>query len=312
MAILITGIAGFIGFHLAKKLEDSGETVVGIDNFNDYYDISLKRDRVKKLKSKIYEGSIEDEILLDKIIKENSISEIYHMAAQAGVRYSLENPRSYEFSNNLGTINIFELAKNNNINKIIYASSSSVYGGNKKIPFSIKDNVSNPVSVYAATKIYNELLAKTYFNLYGLKSIGLRFFTVYGSWGRPDMSYFKFMNLYRNGESIDVYNGGDHERDFTHISDVVDGIIKAMKSDISTGIYNLGNNNTVKLMDFISELEKIFEINFEKKYIDMQPGDVHKTNADISETIRDLEWLPKTNIGEGLKEFADWYKEYYK
>jgi len=312
MTILVTGVAGFIGYHLTKKLEDMGEKVVGIDNFNDYYEVSLKRDRVKQLKSKIYEGSISDKEFLIKIIKENEIKEIYHLAAQAGVRYSIENPYEYEISNNLGTLNIFEVSRLNNIRKLVYASSSSVYGGNKKIPFSVEDDVNDPVSVYAATKIYNELLARVYYNLYNVNSIGLRFFTVYGSWGRPDMSYYKFLNLHRQGKEIEIYNEGDHERDFTHISDVVSGIIKAMKSDIKIGVYNLGNNKTVKLMDFIRELEKVFEISFNKRFTPLQPGDVHKTYADIEKTIEDLNWNPKVNISEGLKEFAEWYNNYYK
>ena len=312
MTILVTGAAGFIGYHLTKKLEDMGENVVGIDNFNDYYSVSLKRDRVKHLKSKIYDGSVSDKEFLNKIIKENKIKEIYHLAAQAGVRYSIENPYEYEISNNMGTLNIFEASRLNNIHKLVYASSSSVYGGNTKIPFSVDDDVNNPVSVYAATKIYNELLAKVYYNLYNVSSIGLRFFTVYGSWGRPDMSYYKFLNLYRQNKEIEIYNEGDHERDFTHISDVVSGIIKAMNSDIKIGVYNLGNNKTVKLMDFINELEKVFGISFNKRFIPMQPGDVHKTYADIEKTSKDLNWTPKVNISEGLKEFADWYNNYYK
>ena len=312
MAILVTGAAGFIGYHLTKKLEEMGEKVVGIDNFNDYYSVSLKKDRVKHLKSKIYDGSVSDKEFLNKIIRENKIKEIYHLAAQAGVRYSIENPYEYEISNNMGTLNIFEASRLNNINKLVYASSSSVYGGNTKIPFSVDDDVNNPVSVYAATKIYNELLAKVYYNLYNVSSIGLRFFTVYGSWGRPDMSYYKFLNLYRQNKEIEIYNEGDHERDFTHISDVVSGIIKAMNSNIKIGVYNLGNNKTVKLMDFINELEKVFGISFNKRFIPMQPGDVHKTYADIEKTSKDLNWTPKVNISEGLKEFAEWYNNYYK
>jgi len=312
MTILVTGAAGFIGYHLTKKLEEMGEKVVGIDNFNDYYSVSLKKDRVKHLKSKIYDGSVSDKEFLNKIIKENKIKEIYHLAAQAGVRYSIENPYEYEISNNMGTLNIFEASRLNNIRKLVYASSSSVYGGNTKIPFSVDDDVNNPVSVYAATKIYNELLAKVYYNLYNVSSIGLRFFTVYGSWGRPDMSYYKFLNLYRQNKEIEIYNEGDHERDFTHISDVVSGIIKAMNSNIKIGVYNLGNNKTVKLMDFINELEKVFGISFNKRFIPMQLGDVHKTYADIEKTSKDLNWTPKVNISEGLKEFAEWYNNYYK
>ena len=314
MRYLVTGVAGFIGFHVAKALIKRGDSVIGIDNMSDYYSVSLKRDRLKELDNQIkfYEGDISDFDLMDEIFKSNNFDKIIHLAAQAGVRYSLENPFEYEKSNGLGTLTIFELAKRHNVQNIVYASSSSVYGGNKKVPFSVKDDVSNQVSVYAALKRYNELLAKTYYNLYGIKSVGLRLFTVYGSWGRPDMSYFKFMNKLKNGDKIQIYNNGDHLRDFTHISDIVIGILKASDKDNRCEIYNLGNNKPIKLMNFIKILEKIVNLEFDKEYLPMQPGDVHTTYADINLTKSELDWEPKIEIKEGLTEFYDWYKEYYK
>jgi len=314
MRYLVTGVAGFIGFHVAKALIKRGDSVIGIDNMSDYYSVSLKRDRLKELDNQIkfYEGDISNFELMDEIFKSNNFDKIIHLAAQAGVRYSLENPFEYEKSNGLGTLTIFELAKRHNVQNIVYASSSSVYGGNKKVPFSVKDDVSNQVSVYAALKRYNELLAKTYYNLYGIKSVGLRLFTVYGSWGRPDMSYFKFMNKLKNGDKIQIYNNGDHLRDFTHISDIVIGILKASDKDNRCEIYNLGNNKPIKLMNFIKILEKIVNLEFDKEYLPMQPGDVHTTYADINLTKSELDWEPKIEIKEGLTEFYDWYKEYYK
>jgi len=314
MRYLVTGVAGFIGFHVAKALIKRGDSVIGIDNMSDYYSVNLKRDRLKELDNQIkfYEGDISDFELMDEIFKSNNFDKIIHLAAQAGVRYSLENPFEYEKSNGLGTLTIFELAKRHNVQNIVYASSSSVYGGNKKVPFSVKDDVSNQVSVYAALKRYNELLAKTYYNLYGIKSVGLRLFTVYGSWGRPDMSYFKFMNKLKNGDKIQIYNNGDHLRDFTHISDIVIGILKASDKDNRCEIYNLGNNKPIKLMNFIKILEKIVNLEFDKEYLPMQPGDVHTTYADINLTKSELDWEPKIEIKEGLTEFYDWYKEYYK
>ena len=314
MRYLVTGVAGFIGFHVAKALIKRGDSVIGIDNMSDYYSVNLKRDRLKELDNQIkfYEGDISDFDLMDEIFKSNNFDKIIHLAAQAGVRYSLENPFEYEKSNGLGTLTIFELAKRHNVQNIVYASSSSVYGGNKKVPFSVKDDVSNQVSIYAALKRYNELLAKTYYNLYGIKSVGLRLFTVYGSWGRPDMSYFKFMNKLKNGDKIQIYNNGDHLRDFTHISDIVIGILKASDKDNRCEIYNLGNNKPIKLMNFIKILEKIVNLEFDKEYLPMQPGDVHTTYADINLTKSELDWEPKIEIKEGLTEFYDWYKEYYK
>jgi len=314
MRYLVTGVAGFIGFHVAKALIKRGDSVIGIDNMSDYYSVNLKRDRLDKLGDQIdfYEGDISNFKLMTEIFETNNFDKIIHLAAQAGVRYSLENPFEYEKSNGLGTLTIFELSKRHDIKDIVYASSSSVYGGNEKVPFSVEDDVSNQVSIYAATKRYNELLAKTYYNLYGIKSVGLRFFTVYGSWGRPDMSYFKFMNKLKRGDKIQIYNKGDHLRDFTHISDIVIGILKASDKDNRCEIYNLGNNKPIKLMNFIEILEKIVGVKFEKEYLPMQLGDVHTTYADIDLTNSELGWEPKTEIEDGLNEFYDWYKEYYK
>jgi len=314
MRYLVTGVAGFIGFHVARRLVELGNDVIGIDNMSDYYDVSLKRDRLKELGDKIafIEGDISDYELMDKIFRENQIDRIIHLAAQAGVRYSLENPFEYEKSNNLGTLTIFEMSKKYDVKNVVYSSSSSVYGGNEKIPFSVEDDVSNQVSIYAATKRYNELLAKTYYNLYGINSTGLRFFTVYGSWGRPDMSYFKFLDKLNRGKEIQIYNNGDHLRDFTHISDIVDGVLKASNRVKGYKLYNLGNNKPIKLMDFIEILEKVVGKTFEKEYLPMQPGDVHTTYADIDLTKTDLDWEPTTDIKTGLNEFYSWYKEYYK
>tara|TARA_B100001123_G_scaffold447350_1_gene604590 strand:- start:238 stop:1191 length:954 start_codon:yes stop_codon:yes gene_type:complete len=313
MTYLVTGGAGFIGFHLCKSLLDKGKKVMTVDNFSEYYDVNLKKDRLKEIsKANLYIGDISDYTFMKNVFQENQIEKVIHLAAQVGVRYSIENPFEYEKSNNLGTLNIFELAKEFGIDDIVYASSSSVYGGNSNLPFSVKDEVSNQVSIYAATKRYNELIANTYNNLYGIKSIGLRFFTVYGSWGRPDMSYFKFLDKHRSGMKIKIYNNGNHLRDFTHISDIVQGIIAAINKNKNCEIYNLGNNNPLKLMDFIKKLELISGVDFQKEYLPMQKGDVHETFADIELTKKELNWEPKVEIDEGLKEFCDWYKNYFK
>jgi len=309
---LVTGGAGFIGFHLCKKLLDLGKEVLIVDNLSEYYDVNLKKDRLKQIpQATFFFGDISDYNFLDSIFRQNKIKKIIHLAAQPGVTYSLLNPFEYEKSNNLGTLNIFEIAKEYGINEIVYASSSSVYGGNSKIPFSVTDDVSNPISLYAATKRYNELLARTYNNLYGIKSIGLRFFTVYGSWGRPDMSYFKFINKHKAGEQIKIYNNGDHYRDFTHISDIISGICSSIEKTKECEIYNLGNSKKVKLIDFIETLEKIIGIQFKKEYLPIRNGDVHSTFADIGITKTELNWEPVIEIDEGLREFYNWYKSYY-
>lgn len=310
---LVTGGAGFIGYHLCKRLLHLGKDVLIVDNLSDYYDVKLKKDRLDEIsEANISIGDISDYIFLDNLFKKNKIEKIIHLAAQPGVSYSLSNPLEYEKSNNLGTLNMFEVAKKYSVNEIIYASSSSVYGGNTKTPFSVDDDVSNQVSLYAATKRYNELLAQTYNNLYGIKSIGLRFFTVYGSWGRPDMSYFKFLNLYRSGKKIKIYNNGDHYRDFTHINDIVNGICLSVDKVKNCEIYNLGNGKPVKLIDFIETLEEISGLNFDKEFLPIQKGDVHSTHADIEITKQNLGWAPTIEIKDGLREFYNWYNHYFQ
>ena len=315
MAILVTGVAGFIGFHTAKKLVEMGEKVVGVDNLSEYYDVKLKLDRLNELGDSIefIKGDISDYKFMEQIFDNHKITSIVHLAAQAGVRYSLENPFEYEKTNNLGTMNLFELAKLNNIKNVVYASSSSVYGGNTHFPFSVKDRVDNPISVYAATKKYNELLAESYSKLYGINMTGLRFFTVYGPWGRPDMFMYKLLDAINEGKSVDIYNNGDHIRDFTFVDDIVSGIISSHKNNTNgSKIYNLGNNKPVELMKVVEIIENNMNKSATKNYLPMQKGDVYKTYADISETISELNWKPTTTIEEGISKFVDWYKKYKK
>ncbi len=313
MRILVTGGAGFIGYHLVKSLMKDNEIVI-VDNVCDYYDVKLKEDRLKQIDVKFYKTDFSDLEEMDKIFSENQFDIIVHLGAQAGVRYSIENPHAYEKSNLLGTLNIFELARKYGINKIVYASSSSVYGGNKKTPFSEEDNVDNPVSLYAATKKSNELMASVYNHLYKIDMVGLRFFTVYGEFGRPDMAYFKFTRKILEGEPIDVYNFGEMKRDFTYIDDIVDGVVKAM--DYCFGrkcceIFNLGNSKPVELGYFIEVIEKEIGKKAVKNFLPMQQGDVLETYADISKAKRLLGWEPKTNIEEGIGKFVKWFREYY-
>jgi len=311
--ILLTGGAGFIGSHLAKRLLDLGNEVVIVDDFNSYYDPKLKEARIAEIlggyKFKIYKNDISDLDSLKKIFSENSIDVICHLAAQAGVRYSLENPFLYEKSNILGTLNLLELAKDFKVQNFIYASSSSVYGGNKKIPFSEEDKTPSPVSLYAATKIGMEAIACVYHNLYKINCTGLRYFTVYGSWGRPDMAYFKFSRLISLGYPIDVYNSGVMRRDFTYIDDIVEGTILAIEKKYPNEIFNLGNNHPEDLVYFIELLEKNLGKKAEKKMLPMRPGDVLETYADISKAKKLLGWEPKTSLEEGIKKFIAWYKE---
>jgi len=316
MKILITGVAGFIGSHAAKALSEKNYSVVGIDNFNDYYNPKLKQDRIKHIIPKnveFIEGDILDKELLDKLAKKFSFDCIVHLAAQAGVRYSIENPDAYIQNNIQGTNNIFELAKKYEIPKIIFASSSSVYGSNKKVPFSELDAVDNPISLYAATKIMNELQARTYNNLYGIDMIGLRFFTVYGPWGRPDMALFKFTKNILEAKPIDVYNYGNMKRGFTFIDDIVNGVVRAIECDIKgIEIFNLGNSNTVELNYFIELIEKELGKKAKKKLCPMQPGDIPETYADIKKAKNLLEWIPKVSIEKGIKNFVAWYRKYYR
>ncbi|WP_308410504.1 NAD-dependent epimerase/dehydratase family protein [Bacillus sp. Marseille-P3661] len=320
--IFVTGCAGFIGFHFTKRLLDEGYYVLGIDNINDYYDPKLKIDRLSIIKEHgnftFIKGSIENLELLETLFAQYNISTVIHLAAQAGVRYSLINPHQYIQSNLVGFTNIIECCQKWRVKHLLYASSSSVYGNNKIVPFSIKDRVDQPISIYAATKKANELLAYTYSYLYKLPSTGMRFFTVYGPWGRPDMALFTFANAMRNNQPIEVYNHGIMKRDFTYIDDVVESIYRLMKIGPPTDpqapykIYNIGNNKPVRLQDFIQVLEKELGITAKKKFLPIQPGDVTETYADIDSLIKDISYQPVVTIDEGIKRFVSWYKDYYE
>lgn len=316
MKILVTGGAGFIGSHLVKRLIEEEHKIVVVDNFNDYYDPLLKEKRIKiflkGLKFKIYRIDISDYKKLERVFRENKFDKIVHLAAQAGVRYSLTHPHVYLRSNVDGTLNLLELAKKYKVKDFIYASSSSVYGGNKKILFSEKDRVDNPISLYAATKKADELMAYTYHYLYGLNCVGLRFFTVYGPWGRPDMALFKFMKNILAGKPIEVYGQGRMSRDFTYVNDIIDGILRVVDRTFKYEIFNLGRSQPEKLMDFIKLIEKNVGKKAKKKMMGMQPGDVRATWADVSKARRLLGYRPKVSLEEGVKEFVDWYGEYYK
>lgn len=334
MKILITGAAGFIGFHLSKKLLDDSYQIIGIDNLNDYYDPSLKQSRLEILGKynnfNFHKVDLKDKAAVDHIFETYQPTHVINLAAQAGVRYSIENPYAYVDSNLTGFMNILEACRNYPVEHLLYASSSSVYGGNKVAPFSTNHNVDHPVSLYAATKKSNELMAHTYSHLYGIPTTGLRFFTVYGPYGRPDMAYFSFTKDILAGKPIKVFNHGKMERDFTYIDDIVEGIVKLIgkapaankdwdesKDDLSTSfapykIYNIGNNNPVQLMRFINALESALGKEAEKVYMDMQPGDVLRTYADVSDLERDINFKPSTSIEDGLKKFVEWYEEYYK
>jgi UDP-glucuronate 4-epimerase len=315
MNILVTGSAGFIGFHIAKALLKQGRLVVGIDNINDYYSKNLKWARNNILETydnyRFYHTDLCDLQTITSIFKDIKIDKICHLAAQAGVRYSIENPYAYQKSNLEGFTNILEMARRFEVKNFVFASSSSVYGGNKKVPFSVEDAVNSPISFYAATKIANELMSFSYHHLYNIPMVGLRFFTVYGPWGRPDMAYFKFTDKIVNGEYIDVYNHGDIKRDFTYIDDIVDGVISALNKSFDFEIFNLGNNKPVNLLEFINILEEKLEKKIDKNMLPMQPGDMKETYADISKSIRLLGFEPKTSIREGLSRFVEWYKKYY-
>ena len=321
--ILVTGAAGFIGFHLSKQLLADNYTVVGIDNLNDYYDVSLKEDRLKILKEHqnftFIKADIADKEAVDSCFLNFSPEIVINLAAQAGVRYSIENPEAYIHSNILGFFNILEACRHNPVEHLLYASSSSVYGNQEKTPFSTSDNVDHPISLYAATKKSNELMAYTYSHLYNIPSTGLRFFTVYGPFGRPDMAYFSFTNKIMNGEKIKIFNNGDLYRDFTYVDDIVKGIVKLInkipekdKNGAKYKVYNIGNNKPEKLMYFIETLEKSIGKTANKEFLPMQAGDVIGTYADVSELERDIGFKPQTSIEEGLKRFADWYMKYYR
>ena len=314
-SILVTGCAGFIGMHLSKALLEQGHHVLGVDNLNHYYDVRLKNDRLMILKnydnfnfSKI---DISNKEALDKVFKINSIDKVVNLAAQAGVRYSLQNPNSYIESNVLGFMNVLECCRSYNVKGLIYASSSSVYGGNKEIPFSVDHNVDSPVSIYAVSKKANELMAHSYNHLFGLKSTGLRFFTVYGPWGRPDMAMYIFANKIINRKEIQVFNHGKMQRDFTYIDDIVNGIRASVENNYSCEIFNLGNNRSESLMDMISCIEKALDKKAEINFMDIQPGDVPKTFADIDHAKNKLNYEPKIPIQKGVPKFIEWYKSYH-
>ncbi|MBE9511547.1 MAG: NAD-dependent epimerase [Bacteroidetes bacterium] len=348
MKILITGTAGFIGFHLAKRLLDRGDTVVGMDNINDYYDQNLKFSRLaetgiekgeidwnKQVKSHqyskytFYRTNLEDQEAMESLFRKEQFDRVVHLAAQAGVRYSLENPHAYINSNLVGFMNILEGCRHNKVKHLVYASSSSIYGLNKSMPFSVHDNVDHPVSLYAATKKSNELMAHTYSHLYGLPITGLRFFTVYGPWGRPDMALFIFTKKIIKGEQIDVFNYGKMERDFTYIDDIIEGVVRVLdnpakgnhnwdpkKPDPATSpapykVYNIGNNNPVKLMDFVHAIEEATEKKAKINYMPIQPGDVEKTWADVEDLIQYFDYTPDTEIKKGVRRFVEWYKTGY-
>ena len=317
--ILVTGGAGFIGYHLSKQLLEYDCTVIGYDNLNDYYEVQLKYDRLKDLEGRegytFIKGDLADKETLGKLFQEYSFDIVVNLGAQAGVRYSIDNPDAYMSSNMVGFYNILECCRHYPVEHLVYASSSSVYGANKKVPFSVEDKVDYPVSLYAATKKSNELMAHCYSKLYGIPATGLRFFTVYGPFGRPDMAYFKFAKKIMNGETIQIYNNGDMMRDFTYIDDIVKGIANILPNppeEIETGakykVYNIGNNKPEKLMDYIQTLEKHLGREAKKEFLPMQPGDVYQTYADVSDLMHDFNFKPSTSIDEGLGKFVTWFR----
>lgn len=330
---LITGAAGFIGFHVARRYLEAGKQVVGFDNLNDYYSVDLKEDRLALLKEypgfSFVRGDLKDRDLVARVFADYQPEIVIHLAAQAGVRYSLENPHAYLDSNLVGFLNILEGCRHNQVEHLLFASSSSVYGANRKVPFETSDNVDHPVSLYAATKKSNELMAHSYAHLYDLPVTGLRFFTVYGPWGRPDMAYFIFTRRIVNDEAIDVFNHGDMSRDFTYIADVVEGIYKLSsqpaegdeswdgkdpdpaRSKAPYRIYNIGNNSPVDLMEFIETIEAELGQVAEKNFKPMQPGDVKTTYADCSDLMEAVGYQPDTPLSQGIREFVDWYRGYY-
>lgn len=333
MKVLITGAAGFIGSDLSLRLLERGDEVIGIDNLNNYYDIGLKEARLERTLA--HDGftdlrvDIADREAMADIFKKHQPQRVVNLAAQAGVRYSLENPLAYVDTNLLGFANILEGCRHNDVEHLVYASSSSVYGANTRMPYSVHDNVDHPYSLYAATKKSNELMAHTYSHLYNIPTTGLRFFTVYGPWGRPDMAPIKFSQKILAGESIDVFNYGKHRRDFTYIDDIVEGVIRTLdhiaqpnpdwdsnSPDPATGrapyrLYNIGNNDTVELMHFIELLEKNLGKKAEMNMLPLQPGDVPDTYANVEDLVRDVGYKPNTSVEDGVAKFVDWYKSYY-
>lgn len=312
MKVLITGAAGFIGFSLSRRLLDRGDTVVGIDNLNDYYPVALKRARLGEIKSPSFrfeEIDISDRKALPELFSREHFDCVVNLAAQAGVRYSIENPWAYVDSNLAGFANVLECCRHFPVGHLVYASSSSVYGGNTKVPFSEDDRVDDPVSLYAATKKSGELMASCYCRLYGIRATGLRFFTVYGPWGRPDMSPSLFARAIMHGEPIRVFNNGDMLRDFTYIDDIIEGVVRVMdRAPQRHEIYNIGCGSPVKLMDFIAEIEGALGRKAEMTMLPMQPGDVYRTYADTSKLERDFGYRPSVALHEGIGKFIDWYR----
>jgi len=331
---VVTGSAGFIGFHLARRLLEDGCRVLGVDNLNDYYDPQLKHDRLEVLKAypgfSFFKIDLADKDGLTQVFRSDAIDVVVNLAAQAGVRYSLTNPHAYVEANLVGFVNLLECCRHFHVRHLVFASSSSVYGANTNMPFSVHHNVDHPVSLYAASKKANELMAHTYSHLFDLPCTGLRFFTVYGPWGRPDMALFLFTKATLEGNPINVFNHGKMERDFTYIDDIVEGVVRVMKTvpeanpdwsgdapDPGTSyarykLYNIGNNNPVQLMDFIEAIEKALGKKAIRNYMDLQPGDVPATYADVADLIRDVGFKPDTSIEEGIGRFVEWYKEYYR
>ena len=349
MKILVTGTAGFIGFHLAQRLISDGHTVVGLDSINDYYDVNVKYSRLnqtgvysedieygKVLNSRKHKNytfiklNLEDKAKLDKLFASEKFDAVCNLAAQAGVRYSITNPEAYINSNITGFMNILESCRHNNIKHLVYASSSSVYGMNEIYPFSIHHNVDHPVSLYAASKKSNELMAHCYSHLYGIPTTGLRFFTVYGPWGRPDMALFLFTKAILEGKPIDVFNNGEMRRDFTYIGDIIEGIVRVINKPAEANkfwsgknpdpgtssapyrLYNIGSNNPILLMDFISAIEEELGIKAKINMLPLQPGDVPSSHADVADLVNDIGYSPATSINKGIKEFINWYKYYYQ
>lgn len=332
--ILITGAAGFIGYHLSSRSCADGREVLGIDNLNDYYDVSLKEARLANLESlpgfSFIKADLEDGAAISKAVADFKPDAVVNLAAQAGVRYSLQNPQAYVSSNVTGFMNVLEACRHNNVKHLVFASSSSVYGANTKLPFSVNDNVDHPVSLYAATKKANELMAHSYAHLYGIPCTGLRFFTVYGAWGRPDMAYFKFTKAIYEGAPIQVFNNGDMKRDFTHIDDIIEGVTRLIQipaapnaqwsgdaPDPATSkapyrLYNIGNNNPEGLMNFIRSLEKEIGIEAKLEKLPMQQGDVYATYADVKSLSDVTGFKPHTPLEKGLRDFVAWYRDYYK
>ncbi len=344
MKILVTGAAGFIGSHVCLSLLERGDDVVGLDNLNDYYSVTLKEARLKRIEEfcqsaiaskkpcgefQFVKMDLADRPGMETLFKDSKFDKVIHLAAQAGVRYSIENPYAYIDSNIVGFLNVLEGCRHNNVKHLVYASSSSVYGANESLPFSVHDNVDHPLSLYAASKKSNELMAHTYSNLYDLPTTGLRFFTVYGPWGRPDMALFLFTKAILAGEPIKVFNYGKHTRDFTYIDDIVEGVIRTTdktakvnqnwtgtkpdpaSSNAPWRLYNIGNNNPVELLTYIETLEKALGKTAEKELLPLQPGDVPDTYADVQALVDDVGYKPNTSIEEGIGRFVEWYLEYF-